>query len=61
MYLRTFGRFQSANHKKGCVRKPQFHKVPNLRKVRKSNKFADLQFAELISVLPTVGCIQILW
>jgi len=61
MNLRTFGIFKSANHKKDCVRKPQFHKMPNLRKVRKSNKFADLQFAELICVLPTVGYIQILW
>jgi hypothetical protein len=36
MNLRTFGIFKSANHKKDCVRKPQFHKMPNLRKVRKS-------------------------
>jgi hypothetical protein len=68
MNLRTCGSVNSANHKKDCVHKSQFRKVPHLRKVRKSDKllkfanFADLRFAELICGPTTLGessyCVQ---
>ncbi len=52
-YLRTCRSFKSANYKKDQVRKSQTCKLPHLRRVHKSNHFADLRFAELIFGPPT--------
>jgi hypothetical protein len=53
MYLRTCGSFKSANYKKDYVRKSQTCIVPHLRRVHKSNQFADLRFEKLIYGPPT--------
>jgi hypothetical protein len=54
MHLRTYGSFKSANHKNDWFRKSQVLNVPYLRKIRKSNKFADLRFLELICRPPSL-------
>jgi hypothetical protein len=51
-------KFKVRKSQKNLVRKSQIRKVPILRNVRKSNKFADLRFAELICG-PTTFDLQI--
>jgi hypothetical protein len=56
----TFAEVLSPQITKNWVRKSQIRKGSQLRKVRKSNKFADLRFAELICGSPSFSLFLLL-